>query len=900
MHTRPDSLLTVSHDKWNLMRKLEPNQQDVLKQAAGIDVLRPVRGQTTGSVRTNHFMMDLYGYKGSRVLYVYRIDGIPPDGTRAKKRTTMHTAIEKCAPLRSNKLSFATENISKIVAWIPLAEDASPGDEIAKIPMIDYDRRDYPSSQRTLSLIFEREIDLEELRKSVTGEDPTYSAKNEAIAALNLVFSKHVLSEEQGGFFAGKNRFFLMSSWEELDHDAGKVVFRGYFYTVRTTEGSLLLKVNTGMSVFYQPMTVADYLRNRDNDERDLVGVRVWINFPVQTLTKPNKLLRTILKGARRPFLSGTASSKCVNTSPTNPRAKVWFLAEDLWILPEQMYRPTIEGKLTSAMIKKACRTPKQNSQAIMSEGMPALGIEGKKRPDTLEAAGIRLRHQMITVPARLIAQPTLRFAQPPKKNSWLSADQRGVWKTDENLRLLDTSRSFASGPAFFLLPSFRRSNEEESMLSLIQNLYKHAFTLGFPAPGSAPTVFTSHNSATLASSPGTWRDDDIKSLVASAVETKPSLIVMALPQKDKVNLGKYSPFKAVLDQCYGLSSLCLCAARMQSSSKNRMEDSASSFAGYARNVGLELNLCLSNTNHSLTPEHFKDVPTNTAAETDTMILGADVIHPGMQSAEGTPSIAAVVGSVDGDYAKYLGSMRCQPFDPSHQSKELIEDGRMEALVMERLHTWKDVNGRFPTNIIYYRDGVGESQFSTLRKTEIPAITSAFARVTASTEQSGIVPKITAVVVTKRHNVRFYPNGSQSSTGNCLPGTVVDRAITSPHFFDFYLLSQHGLQGTARPTHYFVVENDIGFGSEALQDLTNSLCYTYGRSTTSVSYVPPAYYADHPCERGRCYVKDIYDGADRVKKMDVHARKAELDRMWGRGGRPDGNPWRESMDDKMF
>ncbi|KAK3672418.1 hypothetical protein LTR78_007725 [Recurvomyces mirabilis] len=146
MHTKPDFLPTISHDKWKLMRKLEPNQQDVLKQAAGIDVLRPVHGQATDSVKTNHFLMDFYDNKGSRVLYVYRVDGISPDGARAKKRTNMHTAIEKCAPLRSNKHFIVTDNISKIVVWMPLAEEASPGDEIAKIPLIDYDRRDNSSS----------------------------------------------------------------------------------------------------------------------------------------------------------------------------------------------------------------------------------------------------------------------------------------------------------------------------------------------------------------------------------------------------------------------------------------------------------------------------------------------------------------------------------------------------------------------------------------------------------------------------------------------------------------------------------------------------------------------------------------------------------------------------------
>lgn len=65
--------------------------------------------------------------------------------------------------------------------------------------------------------------------------------------------------------------------------------------------------------------------------------------------------------------------------------------------------------------------------------------------------------------------------------------------------------------------------------------------------------------------------------------------------------------------------------------------------------------------------------------------------------------------------------------------------------------------------------------------------------------------------------------------------------------------------------------------------------------------MPPAYYADHLCERGQAYIKDFFDGAPRLSRMaDQAIRDAEQDRMWGLGGRPDGNPWRASLDDTMF
>lgn len=48
-------------------------------------------------------------------------------------------------------------------------------------------------------------------------------------------------------------------------------------------------------------------------------------------------------------------------------------------------------------------------------------------------------------------------------------------------------------------------------------------------------------------------------------------------------------------------------------------------------------------------------------------------------------------------------------------------------------------------------------------------------------------PKITFVVVQKRHHARFFPVDPRDAdrTGNCQPGTVVDTDIVHPFEFDF-------------------------------------------------------------------------------------------------------------------
>lgn len=82
----------------------------------------------------------------------------------------------------------------------------------------------------------------------------------------------------------------------------------------------------------------------------------------------------------------------------------------------------------------------------------------------------------------------------------------------------------------------------------------------------------------------------------------------------------------------------------------------------------------------------------------------SDVTHAGPGSLNGTPSIAAIVGSVDKDGGKFLGSMRLQPKDTACED---IQD--VEGMALERIKAWFSANKALPKNILYYRDGVSES-----------------------------------------------------------------------------------------------------------------------------------------------------------------------------------------------
>ncbi len=174
-----------------------------------------------------------------------------------------------------------------------------------------------------------------------------------------------------------------------------------------------------------------------------------------------------------------------------------------------------------------------------------------------------------------------------------------------------------------------------------------------------------------------------------------------------------------------------------------------------------------------------------------------------------------------------------------------------------RIEIWKENNKNMPLeNIVIYRDGVSEGQFTQVLDGELTSIRKACAQT-----MPGKKPKISIIVSVKRHQTRFYPSKMEdkSESGNVRTGTVVDRGITQVRYWDFYLTAHNALQGTARPAHYTVLLDEIfrarykDKAANELERLTHEICYLFGRATKAVSICPPAYYADLVCERARAH-----------------------------------------------
>uniref|UniRef100_A0A8C9F4Y2 Argonaute4 n=1 Tax=Pavo cristatus TaxID=9049 RepID=A0A8C9F4Y2_PAVCR len=268
-------------------------------------------------------------------------------------------------------------------------------------------------------------------------------------------------------------------------------------------------------------------------------------------------------------------------------------------------------------------------------------------------------------------------------------------------------------------------------------------------------------------------------------------------------------------------------------------------------NLCLKINAKLGGINNVLVPHQRPSV-----FQQPVIFLGADVTHPPAGDGK-KPSIAAVVGSMDGHPSRYCATVRVQTSrqETSQEllySQEVIQD--LTNMVRELLIQFYKSTRFKPTRIIYYRGGVSEGQMKQVAWPELIAI-----RKACISLEEDYRPGITYIVVQKRHHTRLFcadKTERVGKSGNVPAGTTVDSTITHPSEFDFYLCSHAGIQGTSRPSHYQVLWDDNCFTADELQLLTYQLCHTYVRCTRSVSIPAPAYYARLVAFRARYHLVD--------------------------------------------
>jgi len=461
----------------------------------------------------------------------------------------------------------------------------------------------------------------------------------------------------------------------------------------------------------------------------------------------------------------------------------------------------------------------------------------------TAPAFSIAMGNNLVTANAVVLASPKLAYRD---SNGHIAEATINTQKGEWNLRnprggdlAFMTSGSLASGNGFAVV-KFERT-DDRNIATFLQNMQKFA---GFRGVRLGQQVGRILDGSHLK-----YGDEVEKFLDRIPEKTRVGLVVCILSDKSTMNareiypaIKRWSHTKAMIPtQCVQVGK-----------AMGKLMTSPQYHAG----VLLKINLKLGGANLHAPANHgglalLRQEP--------TMVMGFDINHP--QPGSRKPSYAALVATMDVECSKYFTVVGAQKSrtEVSTDSSSLIVD--FVDKVRSCLRQFKMANGVAPQRIIFYRDGVAHNQFDSVKETEIGQIFDACRKEGGN----AYVPTLTFIIVQQRTRARFATEHKEQVTA----GTVINQDVVGADGKDWYMVSQHGLKGTARPSHYHVIRDDAETNVQLLQRLTFELCHLYARATKIVSRPAPVYYAHRAAFLAQ-YYKDNYK-EDNMMEMGSHA-----------------------------
>lgn len=837
--------------------------------------LRPGKGSygTRCMVKANHFFAEL----PDKDLHQYDVSITPEVTSRGVNRAVMEQLVKLYKETHLAGRLPAYDGRKSLYTAGPLPFSSKE----FKITLVD--EEDGPGGARRerefkVVIKFAARADLHHLGMFLQGRQA--DAPQEALQVLDIVLRELPTSR----YCPVGRSFYSPDLGRRQPLGEGLESWRGFYQSIRPTQMGLSLNIDMSSTAFIEPLPVIDFvaqLLNRDVSARPLSDAdRVKIKKALRGV----KVEVTHRGNMRRKYrISGLTSQATRElTFPVDERGTMKSVVEYFqetygfviqhtqWpclqvgntqrpnylpmevckIVEGQRYSKRLNERQITALLKVTCQRPQERELDILQT------VHHNAYADDPYAKefGIKISEKLAQVEARVLPPPWLKYHDSGREKDCLP--QVGQWNM-MNKRMVNGGTVNS-----WICINFARNVQDSVAHSFCHELAQMCMTSGMafnPQP-VLPVL--------------SGRPDQVERVLKARfhdVMTKLQphkkeldLLIVILPDN---NGSLYGDLKRICETDLGIVSQCCLQKHVYRMSKQ-----------YLANVSLKINVKVGGRNTVLVDALSRRIPL--VSDQPTIIFGADVTHP-HPGEDSSPSIAAVVASQDWpEVTKYAGLVCAQ----AHR-QELIQDlyktwhdpqrGTVHGgMIKELLISFRRATGQKPQRIIFYRDGVSEGQFYQVLLYELDAIRKACASL-----EPNYQPTVTFVVVQKRHHTRLFANNHHDRhavdrSGNILPGTVVDSKICHPTEFDFYLCSHAGIQGTSRPAHYHVLWDENKFSADALQSLTNNLCYTYARCTRSVSIVPPAYYAHLAAFRARFYMEPETSDSGSMTSSAVGGRGA--------------------------
>jgi eukaryotic translation initiation factor 2C len=683
------------------------------------------------------------------------------------------------------------------------------------------------------------------------------------LQCLDLVMREH---PNENRILVGRS---LYPKQFERDGEIGGVAMasRGFYQSLRPTAQGLVLNVDLSAIVFHKSIPVLNYLwescrvdcrENQVLSERDLKeakkalkGLKVKvthrrcsqkftiigltkqitreIKFPMSEDNGPPRMVN-MLDFFRSKHKANIAFKMLPCLDISKSKEKPNYIPMEFCVVCEgqRFPRDNLNGSQSKNFHRIACPSADERQRRI---NQIMLSQDGPKNGPFLPHFGMAVVGDMTKLMGRVLEAPTIKLGEGGRNKQVTPAQDNRQWNLMSS-HVFDGKRIDKWGLINFSWdqPSPQLSNMLQMFTtSLVRRCGEVGVTMN-----RAPLVSECHPMRLF---------DDMKGLQQTLLDVhrkaKGQLQILICVMEEKHH--GYTTLKLIAETDIGLVTQCCLFEHVRKCSDQRSQSQASQ---YLANLALKMNAKVGGSNAALLHGLSRQLPR--FGNDHVMYIGADVNHPGSGDST-SPSIASVVGSINWPWCNRYNAR------VSYQTHRVEHIQQLEEMSKELLDDYLKANKRLPDRILFFRDGVSESQFDMVLNMELVALREAVAHF------KDYNPPVSFIVAQKRHHTRLFLGDGEQKTrsGNVPPGTVVDTVIVHPRQFDFYLCSHNGLLGTSKPTHYHVLWDDNRFSSDELETLINNLCYTFARCTKPVSLAPPVYYADLAAYRGRLYLQGL-------------------------------------------
>lgn len=211
----------------------------------------------------------------------------------------------------------------------------------------------------------------------------------------------------------------------------------------------------------------------------------------------------------------------------------------------------------------------------------------------------------------------------------------------------------------------------------------------------------------------------------------------------------------------------------------------------------------------------------------NSLIIGMDVYHDPDKRAK---SVLAVVSSLNKTVTRWFSRAFFQG------ANEEISN-QLQKAAFDAAANYYEETGDFPDKVFIYRDGVGDGQLSVVNDFELPQLKQGLQDFALKINRTP--PPVALLVVQKRNNTRMFLERKSDTFTNPSHGSVLDKDVTRADRDDFFLISQRPLNGTANPSHYVVLCNEMELSLQRLEIFTYKLTHLYNNWTGTISVPAP-------------------------------------------------------------